>query len=87
MADKTWKGVVAVAAASGVDLQAHAWTYPIPPGAGGDFQYNTFGAAVAEVELDVLTKERSKSFNATSSTIADRVSILPSTSAKLLEAS
>lgn len=57
VADKTWTGVVAVAAASGVDLQAHAWTYPIPPITGGGFQYNTYGTSVAEVELDVLTGE------------------------------
>jgi len=52
-----WQTLVANAVQSGSKLSAMGWTNP-KPSPNGPFTYNTYGAAVSEVRLDVLTGER-----------------------------
>eukprot|EP00850_Spirogloea_muscicola_P013117 SM000087S23399 [mRNA] locus=s87:562705:572069:+ [translate_table: standard] len=49
-----WEELVYNAVVAGVDLQARSRIHP-PQSKGGTFQYMSYGAAVSEVEVDILT--------------------------------
>ena len=55
MKDATWKEIIAAAADAGTNLQASYWNKGAPTAENGPFQYNSQGAAIAEIQLDVLT--------------------------------
>ncbi|KNC55293.1 aldehyde oxidase [Thecamonas trahens ATCC 50062] len=55
-APPAWMALVSKANAAGVNLSAYGWLAPKPPAA-GPFRYSSYGAAVAEVEVNALTGE------------------------------
>jgi xanthine dehydrogenase/oxidase len=55
-AHKEWAGLIGAASAAGVELTATGWS-SAPVNASGIFNYNSTGAAVTEVMLDVLSGE------------------------------
>lgn len=54
--DKSWVGVISKAASLGINITGRGWSWNNAP-AEGPFAYNTYGSAVSEVEIDVLTGE------------------------------
>lgn len=57
-AGKTWEEAVAAASTKGVSLMASSWFHPATPAAtANQHAYSTYGVAVSEVLVDVLTGE------------------------------
>lgn len=52
----TWQQVVGAALAAGTDLTARGWAHPGPSPTGPE-QYQSYGVAVAETQVDILTGE------------------------------
>eukprot|EP01102_Stenamoeba_stenopodia_P002690 TRINITY_DN12548_c0_g1_i1.p1 TRINITY_DN12548_c0_g1~~TRINITY_DN12548_c0_g1_i1.p1 ORF type:complete len:482 (-),score=124.30 TRINITY_DN12548_c0_g1_i1:168-1613(-) len=50
----SWQALIAKATAAGIDLQATSWTNQPSPNV---YTYNSYGAAVSQVQVDVLTGE------------------------------
>lgn len=53
-ASYTWSQLIAKAFSLGVDLSVRYWNFPTTP---NPYAYEVYGAACAEVEIDVLTGE------------------------------
>jgi len=53
---KTWQQLISEAYGAGIPLQANAWIDPAPIGQ-EPFTYNSYGVAISQIQLDVLTGE------------------------------